>query len=265
MDGVLRVGNKAIPGTSDIIENLISKKIKGALCTNECRYTENQLRTHLSNIDVHIPENWLVYTAGMATRDYLKEKLKKIQSISIGIIGESGLIDTLSELEDYDNFSIYDTPPENTRNSLVLVIGTVNKITIEMLEKGLKWLKAGCKILLTCYDTNDPSSKGDLNLVMPNHILHLLKYNCNIPKPYSVGKPHPINVKYIKKFFKNISPENLLFVGDTISTDIQMAEENGLKSCIVLSGNTTEEALDRYIVEPDYIYNSVKELNENLI
>ena len=64
---------------------------------------------------------------------------------------------------------------------MILVIGTLNKIKITNLEKGLNGLKV-VKIIKTCCDTTDPASKGDYNLAMPSHILHLLEYNVKTSK-----------------------------------------------------------------------------------
>ena len=82
-------------------------------------------------------------------------------------------------------------------------------------------LKAKAKLLLTCNDANDPSSKGDFNLGMPSHILHLLKYNFNVPRPYSLGKPHPIHVKKLIIILKVLIIKIYYLLGDTMLTDIQ--------------------------------------------
>jgi Predicted sugar phosphatases of the HAD superfamily len=141
-----------------------------------------------------------------------------------------------------------------------LIIGSVNKIKISTLEKGLKWIQSGAKVLTTCSDVSDPASKGDFNLGMPNHILHLLKYNTIGVKSYSLGKPHPIHAQKIFSNFKDINPKDLLFVGDTIYTDIQLAEENNIKNCLVLTGSSSRDTTKSYIIEPDYIIESIKDL-----
>ena len=60
----------------------------------------------------------------------------------------------------------------------------------------------------------------------------------------------------IKEVFKNVPLNQILFVGDTILTDIQLAEENGLQSCLVLTGNTNKETLKNYIIE-SALYNRI--------
>ena len=264
MDGVLRIGNHPVKYAKEFIEKMQKKNIRGMISTNECRYTEDELRNDLGELGINIPETWPVYTSGMAVRDYLEQRVKKNvdTNYSVGLIGESGLFETLSELTKYSNFEIKDVPPKYETN-LILIIGTVNKIKICHLEKGLKWLKSGAKVITTCPDMSDPSSKGDFILGMPNHITHMLNYN-TCAKTYSLGKPHPIHAHKIKELFNNVSSDQILFVGDTMYTDIRLAEEHDFKSCLVLTGNAKKDALKNYITEPDIVLESVKEL-ENYI
>ena len=57
-----------------------------------------------------------------------------------------------------------------------------------------------------------------------------------------------------------IQNNEVLFVGDTIYTDIKLAEESGFKSALVLSGNTKQEAIKNYVTEADMVFDSVLEL-----
>ena len=154
------------------------------------------------------------------------------------------------------------TQNNNSKQSIFLVIGTVNKIKINHLDKILKWVKQGAKVITTCMDACDPSSKGDFTLGMPNHMLHMVGYNIKT-KPYSTGKPHPIFKDVIINSLSkqnDIQETDILFVGDTIYTDIRLAEESGFKSCLVLSGNSNSDTPQSYINEPDFIVQNVVEL-----
>lgn len=127
----------------------------------------------------------------------------------MGVIGEVGLFETLNELTG-ERFRISKAPPSHTKANkvLFLVIGTVDRIKMSFLERGLAWLKAGAKVITTCSDLADPSSKGsDFVLGMPNHILHLLKYSVQVGRPYSLGKPHPIFAQTICRHFDELKPK----------------------------------------------------------
>ena len=271
MDGVIRIGKTPVEGINDLLEVLAKGGIRAMICTNECRYTEDELREDLDDMGVNWPPGWPIYTSGMATRDYLAKRLALHPSpyhttpqktFHVGIIGEKGLFETLNELT-CNRFRISkEPPPELSENDvLFLVIGTVSRIKISALERGLAWLKAGAKVITTCSDLADPSSKGsDFVLGMPNHILHLLKYSVQVGRPYSLGKPHPIFAQKISWHFEGLDPQSILFVGDTIHTDIQLAEEHDYTSCLVLSGNTKVDSLDNYTISPLMVKESVKDL-----
>ena len=82
---------------------------------------------------------------------------------------------------------------------------------------------------------------------------------------YSTGKPHPIHMRKIMEYLDIKAPEKVLFVGDTMYTDIRLAEESGFKSALVLSGNTKGndegEPIATYTVDPDYILQDIRGLD----
>lgn len=261
MDGVLRIGNHPIDGSEQIFNNIKKKNKNSIIITNECRYTIDNIKEDLQEMGIDI-NNIPVITSGTVVYKYFKNKAIKNseQNFSIGIIGESGLYDTINPLTNSKNIEICELPPKYKTN-LYLIIGSLNKIKISNLEKVLKWVKKDAKILLTCEDVADPSSKGDFTLVMPKQILHMTNFNIK-SNYYSLGKPNPIMSKSILDEYPDINPNEILLIGDTIYTDIRLAEESGFKSLLVLSGNTKKEGIKSNFIEPDFVLESIKELNK---
>ena len=263
MDGVIRIGNTLIDGSIELFERLAKNKIKTMIVTNECRYTVDELREDLSDSGLQLSPDIKIYTAGLSARDYLSEKIARFpeNQFHIGIIGESGLYQTINSLSVYSNCVVNNELHENNNKKLYLVIGAVNRIKITHLDMILNWIKLGARIIITCPDTSDPSSKGDFNLGMPNHMLHMTGFNIKT-NSYSTGKPHPLFCRKIMNELKITDPSKILFVGDTMYTDIRLAEESGFKSCLVLSGNTKVEALSTYTIDPDYVVDDITELEK---
>ena len=268
MDGVLRVGSKVIPGAQNIFRTLEGKGIKTMIVTNECRYGEKVLRDDLTEMGVRVPENTKIITSGMSVYKYLKKKVERFSDdhFYIGILGESGLYNTLTKICKFKNVDLCEDPPEefdDETSRLFLVLGTLDKIKIANLEKALKWVNAGCKIIITCDDMSDPSSKGDFSLGMPKHTLHMINFTVKT-NYYSLGKPNPMIAELIRKECHvgetKIENHEVLFVGDTIYTDIKLAEESGFRSALVLSGNTKREGIQNYVTEADVVFDSVLEL-----
>ena len=81
MDGVLRIGEHPVNYVNKTLKHLEKNKIPYMISTNECRYSENDLRDNLNEIGIDISQQCEIYTSGMATRDYLKKKLEKNPNI----------------------------------------------------------------------------------------------------------------------------------------------------------------------------------------
>ena len=56
----------------------------------------------------------------------------------------------------------------------------------------------------------------------------------------------------------------MIFVGDTIDADTKIAFEAGIKSALVLTGNSNMTTLMFNIVHPDFMFHSVKEIEKCL-
>lgn len=266
MDGVIRIGQHPVEGSEKIFPLLKKMGLESLIITNECRYTPQEILEDLAEMGVEVDDHLRVITAGQMVRQYLQEKAERFpdENISIGLIGEQGLYDTINPITQMKNVEICDTPPKyKTKN--FLIIGTLNKIKISNLEKTLKWVKSNAKIILTCDDVSDPSSKGDFTLGMPKHILHMTNFNIQTSQAYSCGKPNPIVARKILEPFDSIKPEEVLLIGDTLYTDIRLAEENNFKSLLVLSGNTKKEGVKSYVTEADLILPSIKDLYNILV
>lgn len=239
------------------------------ILTNECRYTIDDLKDELSEIGMIIPDETIIYTAACAARDYLKDKLERFpnKNFKIFVIGELGLYETIMELQTYNNFISNLNYEKEANSELYVVLGTVDRIKINHLNKLLKLVNLGAKIITTCKDISDPASKGDFNLGMPMHMLHMIGFNVNRKiHSYSTGKPNPRIGKYIYKCVSSVvsNPNEILFIGDTIYTDIQLAEECGFHSCLVLSGNTKKNTINMYTIDPDFILENINKLNDIL-
>lgn len=258
MDGVFRCGNKPIKGANDLVQWITKNNYVGCILTNECRYTSNTIRSDLNSMGIKLPDNWSIYNAGMAVRDFL-DRLSNVAGVFV--IGEQGLKDTIGK-----NYIRTELPESLEFNShLFVIIGSTNKLNPEDLESAIEWIRSGARVITTCPDTVDPSSKGELNFYLPNTIVSRIKkmIPCNY---YSFGKPNPImmrkGIELIKEKDNSIKKCEMIFVGDTIDTDTRSAFEGGVKSALVLTGNSNMTSLMFNIVQPDFIFHSVKEIRK---
>mmetsp|Transcript_40119 Transcript_40119/g.94271 ORF Transcript_40119/g.94271 Transcript_40119/m.94271 type:complete len:251 (-) Transcript_40119:108-860(-) len=81
---------------------------------------------------------------------------------------------------------------------------------------------------------------------------------CTGQEPTVVGKPSPLMIDYLVDKLK-IEKSKICMVGDRLDTDVLFGTDNGLKTCLVLSGVTTEEKLlgEDNKITPDYYCDSI--------
>jgi 4-nitrophenyl phosphatase/phosphoglycolate phosphatase len=81
---------------------------------------------------------------------------------------------------------------------------------------------------------------------------------CTGQEPIVVGKPGPLMVDYIVSKYK-YQRSRICMVGDRLDTDILFGTDNGLQTCLTLSGVTKEEKLlsDANKIRPDCYVNSI--------
>jgi len=78
------------------------------------------------------------------------------------------------------------------------------------------------------------------------------------------GKPSPLIIEAGLARMGGLPAEQCLVVGDRLETDVVMAQRAGAASALVLTGVTRPEALSASPVQPDYVLESVVELERTL-
>jgi arabinose operon protein AraL len=74
-----------------------------------------------------------------------------------------------------------------------------------------------------------------------------------------VGKPSPFTIEAILELL-DLPASACLLVGDRIETDIRMGKEAGMKTALVMTGVTDAKMLESSPVRPDYVLQSIADL-----
>mmetsp|Transcript_25749 Transcript_25749/g.64659 ORF Transcript_25749/g.64659 Transcript_25749/m.64659 type:complete len:375 (-) Transcript_25749:77-1201(-) len=287
MDGVLQRCGVAIPGAGDFIRYLRKKKIPFALLTNECRYTNEQLATKLNTLleltsDEVILQPDQIYSAACSAGDFFKRLLRHHFRGSVYCIGEDGLQSALrdayasvgSEAEQSVDGEAGPVPTvlcgadafdaESMTPVEFVCIGSVHADNTRDIERAAEYVRSNAaRVVYTCPDYFDIYSDGRLAFGMPMPVVELLERVLGCAS-YGLGKPNPHMVRMAADILlkrHHLDWTNVLFVGDSLNTDIRSAVENGISSVLVLSGTTSLEKLAKSAIRPDYVFESVHELH----
>ncbi|UQS85220.1 TIGR01457 family HAD-type hydrolase [Apilactobacillus apisilvae] len=236
LDGTIYAGNKRIPAAKRFIEKLQKNNIKFLFVTNNTTKMPIDVVKNLSyNHDIHVNED-NVYTAGLATADYMN-KIADEKHRKVYIVGEKGLITALRN----KNFQIVDNEQPD-----YVVVGLDSDVTYEKLSKAVLYIRAGAKFIGTNPDSNIPNEKG--MLPGAGALVDLVRYATQ-KEPTFIGKPESIILENALDRI-HLHKDDVVMVGDNYMTDISAGINFGIDTLLVYSGLSTKKQVSQMNVKP---------------
>ncbi|MGC6770237.1 TIGR01457 family HAD-type hydrolase [Enterococcus sp. LJL51] len=242
LDGTIYLGKDIIPAGKRFVERLQKTEQPFLFVTNNTTKTPEAVAERLAmEFDIHIAPQ-TIYTASLATIDYMKEQGA---GNKVYVIGESGLIDLILEA----GFVWDEETPD------YVVVGLDTKITYEKLVKATLAIRKGAVFIGTNPDKNIPTERGLLPGAGSMISLVETAVQC---KPIMIGKPNAIIMNEAIKVM-GLNKSDVLMVGDNYETDIQAGIQNDIDTLLVLSGFTQKEDVPNLPVPATYTLASLDE------
>ena len=138
-----------------------------------------------------------------------------------------------------------------------VVIANFTAHTLNRMGVGYEALKRGARFVATNPDRTCPIEGGELP-DCAGVIAHLEAVTLRKVEAV-VGKPSPLTIEATLEVLGLPAAECLL-AGDRIETDIRMGREAGMKTALVMTGVTDEQALRASPYQPDYVLKSIADL-----
>ncbi|MGT2771427.1 TIGR01457 family HAD-type hydrolase [Streptococcus marimammalium] len=242
LDGTIYKGKDRIPEGEAFVHRLQEKYLPYLFLTNNTTRTPEAIKTMLStnfNINTSLDS---IYTASLATLDYMNDLGKEKTAF---VIGEEGLKTAI-----FNNGYI-----ENSQNPAYVVVGLDRTLDYEKLSIATLAILNGATFIGTNPDLNIPTEKG----LQPGAgaLLAFLQAATRV-KPIIIGKPEAIIIEKALSIL-GVEKKDAIVVGDNYKTDIKAAIDNGISSLLVTTGFTKPEETSTLPVKPDFILNSLSE------
>lgn len=235
VDGVLVRGNQPLPGAASALQKL---KARGrvVLLTNNSTRSRAEAAQNLRRLGFPLNPEHIVTSAYVAAR-YIVEKFGRSR---VWVLGEEGLREELRRA----GHTLVE--PEHAE---WIVAGMDRNLTYEKLCQALRGLLGGARFLATNRDATFPTPKG----LLPGAGACVGAIEgMGFPPEQVVGKPNPAAFQ-IALEVAGVPPEAALMVGDRLETDILGAQRVGMDTCLVLSGVSRREDVERLGIEPTYV------------
>lgn len=242
MDGVIYHGNNLLPGAADFIRLMEERQLRYLFLTNSSERTPRELAEKLARLGVNVaPEHF--YTSALATADFLS---RQRPGCTVFAIGEAGLTNALYE----KGISMNDVNPD------YVVVGETRTYGFERLEKAVRLVLRGARLIGTNPDLTGPTESGIVpatgSLIAPIEL-------ATGKKAYFIGKPNPFMMRRAVKYLNAMSRETLI-IGDRMDTDIIAGVEAEVDTVLVLSGVTGKSDIPNFAYTPKYVLRGLDEL-----
>ena len=242
MDGVIYHGNRLLKGAAEFVDWLQRNDKKFLFLTNSSERSPMELSQKLARLGISVgPEHF--YTSALATAAFLASQRPGGSAFAIG---EPGLINALYAA----GYTMNNVNPD------YVVVGESRAYNLEMLEKAVKLVLAGARLIGTNPDMTGPTEAG---LVPATGALIAPIELATGRKAYFVGKPNPLMMRHALRAL-GATREITAIIGDRMDTDMIAGVETEIETVLVLSGVSKPEDIDKFAYAPRHVLEGVFEI-----
>jgi len=242
LDGTVYLGGKLIDGAKDVFKRIKSLDKRFAFVTNNSSKTVDEYFEKLKGFGIELEKSDII-TSNMVAIDYLKKnfKDKKVYLFAPENVKKEYKTNGINVTKDYKSCDVS-----------VLTYNT--SINYKDLCEFIFSVNNGSYYVATHPDINCPSDFG--SLPDAGSFAELIYASTKKRPQKFFGKPDIILGEFVKKLCK-LSSDKIAMTGDRLYTDMELAQNSGFKSVLVLSGETKKEMITK---KYDLVIDSIKEL-----
>ena len=248
MDGTFFLGDTLLPGALELLKLFNQRGLPFSFLTNNTSRSKGDYIRKLMRLGVK-HEDARVFTAGDATIAYLK---KHHPGKKIFLLGTPSLEESFRA----SGFDLSESDPD------VVVIGYDTTLTYVRLSAFCHFVRQGLPYVATHPDVNCPSPAGPVPDI--GAMMSLVEASTGRKADVVIGKPNPGIVNALAQEW-GLEPKDMVMVGDRLYTDIALGQTAGVRTVLVLSGETKREDLVNAIYQPDLVCENLADLARYLI
>ena len=242
MDGVIYRGRDMIPGADRFVERLRILGRRFLFLTNSSDSTPLDLQRKLAAMGIPVDVQCF-YTSALATAAFLQTQKPKGRAF---VIGERGLSAALSGA----GYTITEERPD------YVVLGETQTYDFSAISTAIRLIDGGARFIATNPDVTGPHDGG---IIPACGAFAALIEKATGRTPYFIGKPNPLMMRTALRTLGVHSTETAI-IGDRMDTDILAGTESGMETILVLSGVTARGDLAKYPYRPDFVFNSIADI-----
>jgi len=242
MDGVVWDGVVPVPPASERINGLMAAGKKVMFLSNNSMRSRTSYVMRLKEFGITAKKESIVissYAAGI----YMMERKgpSKVYALGTG--------DMKDEVKEAGHTIV-------EQGADFVVIGLDKTLNYERMDKAFRNLKNGAE-LIACAPDLTFLDRGEIHIGSGAFAKAL--ETASGSRLTIIGKPSKL-IMGITKGLMGLKPSECMVVGDKLNTEILAGNREGMKTALVLTGETKLEDVKRSEIKPDYVIKDLREL-----
>lgn len=247
LDGTTFIGDTPLGNVAETLQKLRDAGKKIIFIANNSSLCGEATAEKLAALGLFHEEDY-VYTSGQCAAEYVH---KNYPEKTCYIVGTKHLKEEFLR----NGITLTDDMPD------IAVLGTHTEITFEEIAKLVYAVKKGAMYIAT---HGDYTLLG-YNVPLPDcgAFIKMLELSSKITPDVVLGKPNEYLGKRIMTKF-HCNADEVLVIGDSLKSDIQLGINCGFYTLLVLTGETTEKALKQSDIVPDFVLPTLDDITAYL-
>jgi phosphoglycolate/pyridoxal phosphate phosphatase family enzyme len=265
IDGVVVRGGAVLPGARQALEEVTRRGLLLRFVTNNSTRHRSEIAQRLAGLGLPVTAD-LVLTSAAATARWLSSEADP--GAVVLVVGGAGLVRELAEVG-LDSVPVREWVAARKRVGgptgsaatagppAAVVVGLDREFDYDALTAAQQAILAGALFVATNTDATFPVEGA----VLPGGgAIVAAVATATGREPVVIGKPEPRLAQALVEAV-GASPRSILFIGDRLETDIEMARRAGMRSALVLTGVTKGSDLGGPGAPmPDHVLETLEEL-----
>ena len=249
LDGTVYLSDRLIPGADRVIRLLRENGKKIVYLSNKPVQTREDYASKLTHLGIPTPPEEVVNST-LVMINYLK---KNAPHAKVFVVGETPFVEELKRA----GFQVTEEPKEID----YVVVAFDRSFDYRKLNISFQAIRLGAHFVATNPDRTCPVEGGEI----PDCAGMIAAIEAVTQKKVEVivGKPSPLMIQTAMEVM-GLQPEDCILIGDRLETDIKMGKNSGIATGLVLTGVTDEKTLKDSSIQPDFVFQSIADVEEML-
>jgi phosphoglycolate/pyridoxal phosphate phosphatase family enzyme len=253
LDGVVYIGDSAVPGSVEAITYLLNNDKTVIFLTNNPRHNISEYSQKLKKIGIEgVSLN--IITSATALASHIKDSFSDLKNKKAYVIGSEALKKEI-ELTGL-NLVIGD----EAKKADFVIFGGHPEFHYEEMKIATLAIANGAHFFATNRDMVYPTIEG--HIPATGAMLASIEAASG-KKAVSAGKPE--NMMFdIADSFHDHDKDKIVIIGDHLDTDIRGGKNAGISTILILSDPNIEDELKQSEIKPDYVIYDLRDLQKDI-